>query len=151
MFTVVELILTHHQMKSPYKLFMLVAALLIFTGCTKDDTPQSVSKKISSGTWQVTYFWDKDKDETYKFQSYSFSFNSNNVLEVTTPSGTETGAWVFDTSDDSHDHFIITLPDKDPLDELNDDWHVISITNKVIELKDESGSGGIEYLTFKIK
>jgi hypothetical protein len=138
-------------MKNYIRLLILLPAILFFAGCTKENTPQSVNNKISSGTWQVTYYWDKDKDETYKFQGYSFSFNSSNVLVVTTPSGTETGTWVFDNSDDSHDHFIITLPDKEPLDDLIDDWHVISITDKVIELKDESGSGGIEYLTFKIK
>jgi len=138
-------------MKNYFRLLIILPALLFLAGCTKDNTPQSVTSKISSDAWQVTYYWDKEKDETYKFQGYSFNFNSNNVLEVTTPAGTETGTWAFDNSDDSHDHFIITLPDKEPLDELIDDWHVITITDKVIELKYESGSGGIEYLTFKIK
>jgi hypothetical protein len=55
------------------------------------------------------------------------------------------------SKDDSHDHFIINFPVVTPLDDLNDDWHIVKITDSVIELKDESGSGGNEYLTFKNK
>ncbi|HRZ41166.1 MAG TPA: hypothetical protein P5228_00515 [Bacteroidales bacterium] len=132
-------------------LFALAAiAVILFTGCSKDDSSvASVTKQIGGTSWVVTYYWDKDKDETYKFQNYTFAFSSGSVAEALQGGNVQTGTWVFDTSDDSHDHFIINFPVVTPLDDLNDDWHVVKITDSVIELKDESGSGGTEYLTFK--
>lgn len=127
----------------------LLALVIIFaTACSKDETPASVKTKISDSSWKVSYYWDKDKDETYKFQGISFQFKSDQTIEVTYSGGPEFGTWLFTKSSSSHDHFIINLPDKDPFDELNDDWEVIRITDSIIELKDISGSGGIEYLTF---
>lgn len=134
-------------------LFTIAAvAVILFAGCSKDDnSTSSVTKKIGGTTWFVSYYWDKDKDETYKFQDYTFEFKSGSVAEALKSGTVQTGTWVYDTSDDSHDHFIINFPVVSPLDDLNDDWHVVQITDSQIELKDESGSGGTEYLTLKKK
>ena len=36
-----------------------------------------------------------------------------------------------------------------PLDELNDDWDVVSISDTQIELQDVSGGGGTDTLTLQ--
>jgi hypothetical protein len=130
---------------------IVVLALGTIAGCTKDETSSSVSGKISGNTWKLTYYWDKDKDETHKFSGYTFLFNADQSITANTGAGVVTGTWTFDTSDDSHDHFVISLPATEPLEDLNDDWEVIKITNAEIALKDVSGSGGTEYLTFKLQ
>ena len=135
-------------MKTLLTTTLLAIVIIMATACSKEETPSSVKSKISDNSWKVSYYWDKDKDETYKFQGMAFLFESDQTIDVTFSGGSESGNWLYDTSSSSHDHFIITLPDKDPFDELNDDWEVIRITDSIIELKDISGSGGTEYLTF---
>lgn len=130
---------------------VIVVALLTIAGCTKDDTSSSISGKISGNTWKLTYYWDKDKDETHKFAGYTFLFNTDQSIDVNTGASTVMGTWTFDTSDDSHDHFIISFPATEPFEDLTDDWEVIQITKDEISLKDVSGSGGTEYLTFKLQ
>lgn len=135
-------------MKALIPTTLLVFVMMLVASCSKDDSPTSMNKDVTSNKWKVSYYWDKDKDETHKFQGMEFNFKSDQTVEVTTSGAPEYGSWLIDTSDDSHDHFVISLPDKDPFDELNDDWEIIKITDSKIELKDVSGSGGTEYLTF---
>lgn len=138
-------------MKSAKLILFLSVSVLLLASCTKENTPSNVQQKVSAKTWEVTYYWDKDKDETYKFSGYTFNFNADQTMDAISSGSTVSGTWAFDNSDDSYDHFIIAITAPEPLDDLVDDWHVVNLSDDLIELKDESGSGGIEYLTFRKK
>jgi len=104
---------------------------------------------LTNGDWYVTYFFD-DTDETTDFADYTFNFASNNTATATDASGTTNGAWSTTSGDDTELGLILNFGDDDPLEELEDDWDVIEVTDDIIRLKDVSGGDGSEdLLTFE--
>lgn len=131
------------------KLSIVILAVLIFAACNKET--KDISPELKNNKWEVSYFWDKDKDETYHFTNWEFSFEENAVLKASKSSEIITGTWLEQSSSSSNSKLIINFGEVEPFDELNDDWHVMERTSKVIKLEDESGSGGTEILHFRKK
>jgi hypothetical protein len=131
---------------------MLLVTLMILAGCTNksDDnaTPDNTGSQISTGTWKVSNYIDSGEDETHKFNEYTFVFENNGSITATHSSGSQSGTWS-KGNDDSQLKLYLTFGNVSPLDELNDDWHIIEQNATTIELEDVSGgNGGIDYLTF---
>jgi len=104
---------------------------------------------LTNGDWYVTYFFD-DTDETTDFADYTFNFASDNTATATDASGTTNGAWSTSSGDDTELGLILNFGDDDPLEELEDDWDVIEVTDDIIRLKDVSGGDDSEdLLTFE--
>lgn len=131
------------------KLSIVILAVLIFAACNKET--KDISPELKNNKWEVSYFWDKDKDETYHFTNWEFSFEENAVLKASKSSEIITGTWLEQNSSSSNSKLIINFGEVEPFDELNDDWHVMERTSKIIKLEDESGSGGTEILHFRKK
>lgn len=92
----------------------------------------------TSGTWQVSYFFDQDKEETSDFSGYTFSFDDNEVFKAVSPAGTEfIGTWRR-TTDDGLPRLLISISGNENLDELSDDWVLEVLTDKQIELRDDN-------------
>ncbi len=106
-----------------------------------------------SGEWHITYFDDSGKDETDDFTEFRFTFKEDGTLQVSGGALSINGTWAIDksqSSDPDDVELILDFGISDPLEELNDDWDVISISNAKIELIDISGgNGGTYYLTFE--
>ncbi|GAB4162372.1 MAG: hypothetical protein Tsb0033_21240 [Winogradskyella sp.] len=104
---------------------------------------------LTSGDWYVTYFFD-DTDETADFSDYVFNFATNNTATATNSSGSTNGAWSTVSGDTTPLGLILNFGTSIPLDELEDDWDVLEVTNDIIRLKDVSGGDGSEdFLTFE--
>ena len=117
-------------------LFPALLLLLFNFGCSKSNGPSADDPQLSGTKWVVSYFWDKDKDETNDFSGYSFEFQDNNVLIAYLPDGsTKTGIWTTNSSNNTL-HFVIS--GTYALDEMNDEWVIITQTNTVIKLKDDN-------------
>lgn len=124
-----------------------MAFIVGFGACTKNADKLTAAQVLNSGTWRISYFWDKDHEETGDFNGYNFTFD-NGTVTASNGSSTVTGTYAEGTDDDTPKFIINMNTGTGPFDELNDDWHVVEKTNTLIRLQEESGSGGIEYLNF---
>lgn len=134
-------------------IFIALAILsAITTGCKKsDDKNNTLQPLITSGTWSITYYFDTDHEETTSYSSHQFSFSANGSVSVNSNSGNHSGSWS-EANDDSQSKMILSFSTGTSLDELSDDWHVISKSENKIELQDVSGgNGGTDFLTFEKK
>lgn len=139
--------------------FIAFASALLLTGCTKWQSNQKQITKISTdGTWIVSSYIDDGDDETNDYATYRFVFLADGTLNATdllsSNSNPYTGTWSItdsnSTDDDSLDDldFNINFNQNNVLNELSDDWDIISYTDTEIKLVDVSGGGGgTDYLT----
>lgn len=145
---------------------MKVIAVCLFTAiifsCSSDSSSSSSNQNTinaivnaaASGSWRITYYYDSDHEETSNYTGYDFTFAANNILTAVNGSNTYTGAWsVTDSnsssssSDDIHFNILFTAPPF--MQELSDDWEIISYSSTEIKLTDVSGgNGGVDFLTF---
>ena len=104
-----------------------------------------LSSVIVDGIWIVSTYLDNDIDNTNDFAGFSFDFEIGGVV-VATNGGTTNGTW---SSENGNNKLVLNFGTTMPLDEFNDDWDVISVTDTQIELRDVSGGdGGIDTLIF---
>lgn len=134
------------------KILVVFVVALGVMSCKKVTT-KKVDKTIVDGKWRVELFSEDGVNETSHFTNYVFEFFDNGNTTSTNGTTTVTGTWSTDKSssdDDSNDtHFNLNYSPTDHFDELNDDWHVISLADDKIELEDVSGGdGSIDLLTF---
>lgn len=139
--------------------FIAFASALLLTGCTKWQSNQKQITKISTdGTWIVSSYFDDGDDETNDYATYRFVFLADGTLNATdllsSNSNPYSGTWSItdsnSTDDDSLDDldFNINFNQNNVLNELSDDWDIISYTDTEIKLVDISGGGGgTDYLT----
>ena len=93
----------------------------------------------------MTYFFD-DYDETSDFNGYSFTFNADGTALA--DNGMQTsGSWSTYT-DSGVEKLDLNFGTMDPLEELQDDWEILSVSADLIELRDVSGDGSVDQLTF---
>jgi len=125
---------------------------------TNDDLnsiEDKIEQDIVSGTWIITKFIDSGNDETSDYNNYNFSFNSDSSLIANTSNNSYTGTWNISDSnsnDDSVDDldFNIHFSTPDDLEELSEDWSILTNSAKKIELIHVSGgNGGTDLLTFE--
>ena len=133
--------------------YMIISAILMMTlasSCKKDDSNNlSANSALSSGSWRVSYYYDKTKDETSDFNGYTFVFQQNGQLAITFSSGSANGTWSTSGSDDNGNSqkLILSAGATDPLQNLNDDWVITSVNASKIELKDDSNNNEILHFT----
>jgi hypothetical protein len=114
---------------------LIIAMAVTFSACKKDDdsSGSNSTQNLESGkSWKVSYYYDNDKEETYKFTAYTFEFKDDGTLHAGHSSGTTVGYW------NAGSRFNITSFVNSPLDDLNDDWVILSRTSDVIKLKDDN-------------
>ena len=136
-------------MKKAINLMVVVTGIILSSSCSSTDTAdlsiaESEALVSGAGTWKVSWYYDKDKDETSDFSGWEFELASDGSLIATKDSGTYTGTWNIESTDDSADYdkkmvFIITGPD--PLDSMADDWLITEVSDSVLKLLDDSDNG----------
>ena len=140
-------------MKTTIKLFVLALAISL-ASCSKsnDDNPSNSNnsnvKDQVTGDWIVTYYFDSGKDETSDYSGYSFKFATDGTLTATHSTGTYTGTWrIGDSSSDddsSSNRFVITINGNKRMDDLQDDWVVVKISDTEIHLQDDNPASAEE-------
>jgi hypothetical protein len=138
---------------------------LILSSCEKDKqeviVTSQLKESLQNGTWRITKFIDSGVNELSHFNGFEFIFNvTGNLIAKDTKSNlTYNGVWSItksysnDNSNDGSDFdlnifFNTTLY----IEELNDDWDIISESPTRVELRSVSGgNGGIDLLTFEKK
>ena len=136
----------------------LTAGLLLplFSACTEDsatsdDVIDDIDRIITTApasTWVVDRFIDSGQDETSDLACYALTFSDDGTVTATDGTSSVTGTWSIsddDSTDDSPDDdvdFNLLFPTTGTLEELNDDWNIVTYADDRIELIDVSGGGG---------
>ncbi|MBK6965611.1 MAG: hypothetical protein IPH20_17215 [Bacteroidales bacterium] len=134
---------------------LAIAMVVASTACSKtDDTPatsdlsSTQKQEIISDTWVISSYIDKGKNETSNYSGYSFTFSDNGALTASAAGITYNGTWSIGSdhsgSDDSShqsgddNKLIITISGNYQMDELTDDFQIVSISQNEITLKDDN-------------
>jgi hypothetical protein len=139
-------------------ILLSIGLIAVASSCSKWQNNQNQITKISTdGTWVVSSYIDSGDDETNDFSTFRLNFLEDGVLNGTdllsSNSNPFTGSWSItdsNSNDDSLDDldFNINFNVSNKLDDLSDDWDIISYTDTEIKLIDVSGGGGgTDYLT----
>jgi hypothetical protein len=136
--------------------YLFVLTLFIATAaCSKtDDTTSAANlsvtakQEIITDTWVISSYIDNSKNETSDFAGYSFTFTDNGVLTASVSGTSYSGTWSIGSdhsgSDDSGHHsgddnkLIISISGNYQMDELTDDFQIVSISQTEIVLKDDN-------------
>lgn len=143
-------------------IILSLSGLLLIGACSKWQNDQKQLTKISTdGEWFVSSYIDDGDDETSDYTTFTLHFMESGVLHGTdllsSSSSPYEGSWSISDSnndDDSLDDldFNINFNVGNKLDDLSDDWDIISYSDTEIKLMDVSGGGGgTDYLTLTKK
>ncbi len=112
--------------------------------------PSEVIAIMTEGEWNVTLFDYASIDETVIFKDYTFSFLDQERVLATKGNEVLEGYWAIMTNDQGVVKLILEFAADFPINELNNDWEIIGVTEGRIELKDVSGiDGSIAKLVFE--
>ena len=104
-----------------------------------------LSAVLVDGLWMVSSYLDDGNDETNDYNGFTFDFVADGSVIADNGSATN-GTW---TSQNGDNKLVLDFGAVMPLDEFNDDWDVISVSDTQIELRDVSGGdGGVDTLIF---
>ena len=141
------------------KILLPMIALGLLASCSKWKNDQKqINKAAIDGTWIVSSYIDDGDDETADFTSFRLDFLEDGILNGTdllsSNSNPYVGSWSVTDSNSNDDDsledldFNINFAVGNKLDDLSDDWDIISYTDTEIKLIDVSGGGGgTDYLT----
>lgn len=107
-------------------------------GTTGGDNLSAILTSANS-LWFVSSYLDDGVDDTASFNGFTFTFYSSGTAEALNGSTMVNGTWA---SLNNGVELVLNFGATVPLDELNDEWDVVSITSNQIELQDMSGGGG---------
>lgn len=126
------------------KIVVMLLAVGFLFACNKR-VIRSIEDDMTDGLWRVSYFYENGFNKTIDYENYTFNFNDNGTVNAYFSDLLVTGTWNI-SSKNRHIKFYLSFPE--PLDDLSDDWEVLSNSSGRIELKDVSGDGSVDYLIF---
>jgi hypothetical protein len=140
------------------KIFFSVLGISLLASCSKwTNTQKQLNKTAIDGTWVISSYIDNGEDETADFTTFRLDFQENDILNGTdllsSNSNPYVGSWSITDSNGNDDsledlNFIMNFSVGNKLDDLSDNWDIISFTDTEIKLIDVSGGGGgTDYLT----
>jgi len=110
---------------------------------------------VTKGSWKATTFTESGTNQLSDISGYVFTFDDNGTLKAVKSGATITGTWTVGegSGDDSESHIQLNINfTTDPLTEIADDWHVLSVSSSKVELEDVSGgNGGTDELVLEKK
>lgn len=125
--------------------------ILVFAPSCKKHTINKIEDSIVEGEWKVILFQEDGNNETNDYTGYRFKFNTDGSVTVQPVLLTViyTGTWKTE-KDSEHVDFILNFTTPANLEELSDEWEVLSLSKTKLELEDVSGgNGSIDKLTFE--
>jgi len=97
-----------------------------------------LSTVLVDGNWIVSSYLDNGNDQTNDYTAFTFSFAADGSATANNGSVTN-GTWSAQNGDNK---LVLDFGATIPLDEFNDDWDVITVSDTQIELRDVSGGDG---------
>jgi len=150
-----------------YGIMLTLSFTLMSSMCSSDDMEDQENNQLimevkniaMSGSWRISSYIDSGQDETNDFNGYTFTFNNDGTLMATKSTDTVMGVWSVTDSSNSQDdsnsnddldfNISFSVSTTNVLDELIDDWDIVSHNDITISLIDVSGgNGGTDTLVF---
>ena len=100
-----------------------------------------ITDVIVEGQWIVANYNDSGENNTSDFNDYKLNFTPDGKVTATKGNNVITGEWS-ETVSDGVKQLVLNFGDKVPFDELNDEWDIVDVQEKRIEVKDISGGDG---------
>ena len=144
---------------------LLLMFFVLFISCDSDDGNDDMMQEqftaadavmlqsvANTGNWRITSFVEDNEDITSFFEGFSLTFNNDGALVIQNDALSLNGTWRIDYDDDDDDNDVDDLEFElsisaasndlpEELDELTDDWYVISYTdNRIVLSDDEDGN-----------
>lgn len=134
---------------------LAIAMIVASTACSKTDDSAApsdlsvtVKQDIITDTWVISSYTDNGKNETSNYSGYTFTFSDNGALAASAAGITYNGTWSIGSghsgSDDSghqsgdDNKLIITISGNYQMEELTDDFQIVSMSQNEITLKDDN-------------
>lgn len=119
-------------------------------GGQDDEDVVAINRMLSEGVWLVARFDEDGVSQTQDFEGYSFQFGAEHIATATIAGSGNgiAGNWRVLRDGDGHLRFYMNLGPESPLDELRDDWRIVSVTETRIEIK-SLNDDGIDILVFE--
>ena len=125
-------------------LYLLPLAVLFISCDEKEAEPDMLASEetlinaVQNGTWRITLFVEDGVDETSDYSGIRLNFLPDGKLE-----GLNSGQLLLEGNwstlrDDGQTELWITFVGNEKLEEISDDWYVISATENKIELEDDN-------------
>ncbi|WP_299216343.1 hypothetical protein [uncultured Dokdonia sp.] len=92
-----------------------------------------------NSVWIVSSYVEDTNDETADFNGFEFEFNIDGTATATNGGTVTNGTWAHINNETE---LLLNFGTSIPLDELQDDWDIISVTETQVELQDVSGGNG---------
>jgi len=118
--------------------FLLVVLLLFSVSCKKYVTPKKTERIIQKDSWSINRFVLNDSIITDQFADMPMTFESDGAVFVKGIVGTS-GNWSTGINKKPTILFLNSF-NGDNLFALNNDWEVLSVSNKRIELQSDGNS-----------
>lgn len=130
------------------KIIFNFLAFLFLISCSNDKS-DNLEELINGHDWKISFYSDKSKVETDDYSEYIFSFESTGKIIASNDEDIFAGRWK-EGYDDSKSKFFISFDKPYELEEISEDWEIISTSDKKLELYHKSGKDGHEsFLTFE--
>ncbi len=127
--------------------------LSFYSGCgatTGNNSGDNLSDTLTTANsiWTISSHIDEGVDETAEFTGYQFTFETSGAVTALNNGNSTSGTW---SSQNNATELLLNFGSIVPLNDLNEDWDVVSISNTQIELQDLDDNGTvIETLVFSI-
>jgi len=140
------------------KTLFTILGIGLLASCSKwSNSQKQINNTALDGTWIISSYIDDGDDETNDFSTFRLDFLEDGILNGTdllsSNSNPYVGSWSISDSNSNDDSledldFNMNFSVGNKLDDLSDDWDIISYTDTEIKLIDISGGGGgTDYLT----
>jgi len=128
-----------------FELFIGDDELSFYSACgTESTSGDTLSDTLTEANsiWMVSSFVDEGDNETAAFNGYQLSFSTSGAVSAQNGNSTTAGTWY---SQKNATELVIDFDTENILDELDEDWKVVSISETQIELEDiDDDNGNLE-------
>ncbi len=128
--------------------FLFIAAMTI-SSCDKTDpppvaTPSTVTQNITTGQFQISYFFKNGQTLTSDFAGYKFTFTNNGVVNAANSLLNNPGTWAVSNGSNGKVNLSITFTTPGTFVPLTEIWTVDASSAQLIRLSHISGSGSTQ-------
>ncbi len=117
---------------------LLLAAIVLVSGCEKQVSPNKVERKITEGRWAISSFTFLDSLVTTDYSNKLFGFGEGGVVAVQNEPNNG-GSWSVGLNKKPTILYLGSFIN-DPYTRLNDDWEVLTCSSDQITLQSENGA-----------
>lgn len=116
-------------------LMLTLLTTVVFISCEDANPDDDIDQVIiiTSGQWNILFFFDENGDKAIDYTDYNFSFKKGGVVTAVRKNNIAEGTWLLDDVSNNSQRMVLDFIKSDfqPLDK---EWVVNEISNNKIEL-----------------